>query len=55
MFAPGIIELLKAASKKNFTEDLNFVCDLYKDDLKRNSLKYKWNHLQLIQKKQLLL
>ena len=47
--------LLKAASKKNFTEDLNFVCDLYKDDLERNSLKYKWNHLQLIQKKQLLL
>ena len=47
--------LLKAASKKNFTEDLNFVCDLYKDDLECNSLKYKWNHLQLIQKKQLLL
>ena len=46
--------LLKAAGEKNFTEDLNFVCNLYKDDLERNSLKCKWNHLQLIQKKQLL-
>ena len=44
--------LLKAASKKNFTEDLNFVCDLI---LNAIPWKYNWNHLQLIKKKQLLL
>ena len=37
--------LLKAASKKNFTEDLTFVCDLYKDDLERNSLKVQLESL----------
>ena len=39
--------LLKAASKKNFTEDLNFVCDLYKNDLERNSLKVQLESLAI--------
>ena len=39
--------LLKAASKKNFTEDLNFVCDLYKDDLECNSLKVQLESLAI--------
>ena len=39
--------LLKAASKKNFTEDLTFVCDLYKDDLERNSLKVQLESLAI--------
>ena len=39
--------LLKAASKKNFREDLNFVCDLYKDDFERNSLKVQLESLAI--------
>ena len=39
--------LLKAASKKNFTEDFTFVCDLYKDDLERNSLKVQLESLAI--------
>ena len=32
---------------KNFTEDLTFVCDLYKDDLERNSLKVQLESLAI--------
>ena len=39
--------LLKAASKKNFTENLKFVCDLYKDNLEGNSLKVQLESLAI--------
>ena len=39
--------LLKAASKKNLREDFNFVCDLYKDDFERNSLKVQLESLAI--------
>ena len=38
--------LLKAASKKNFAEDLNFVCDV-KDNFERNSLKVQLESLAI--------
>ena len=45
VFKPGII--IVESSKKNFNEDLNFVCDLYKDDLECNSLKVQLESLAI--------